>query len=57
MFEGNAAIGEVLRKSAPGSEIEFVRSLQLREIPIKPRTFGEQAENAALVENIWARLA
>src|SRR5260370_27743689 len=51
MLKRNAAVGEVLRESAPRREIQLVGLLQLRKITFQARTLGEQPEDAALVEH------
>src|SRR5580704_3491749 len=52
MFKRDAAAGVVLREAAPGSEIQLVGFLELREITFQARTFGQEPEDAPLVENI-----
>ena len=52
MFERNAAAGVILREAAPGGEIQLVGFLQLREIAFQARSFGQQAEDAPLIEHV-----
>ena len=52
VLEGDAAAGEVLRKSAPGGEIQLLGVLELRQVVVQPRPLGQQAENAPLVEHV-----
>src|SRR5579871_70016 len=52
MLERNAAIGKILRKTAPGGEVQFGGFLELREVAVEPRTFGEQLENAVLGQHV-----
>src|SRR4051794_26645098 len=51
MLEGNAPIGEILRKSSPGCEVELIGLLELCQVAFEPRSFGKQPENAPLVEH------
>ena len=52
VFERNAAAGEVLRESSPGGEVQAFGFLQLRQISVEPRTFGQQPEDAPLIEHV-----
>ena len=52
VLERDPACRIVLCKSAPGGEIELVGFLQLTEIAFEPRTFGKQAKDPVLVEDI-----
>src|SRR6476661_3416627 len=52
VLERNAAIGEVLRKTAPGSKIELLCTLDLLQIIFQPRALGEQPEDASLIKNV-----
>ena len=52
VFEGDAAAGEILREASPGGEIQLLGVLQLREVAVQPRTFGQQAEDPPLVEHV-----
>ena len=52
VLERNAAVGEILREAAPGGEVELVGLLQLRQIAFETRPFGQQAEDAPLVEHV-----
>ena len=52
VFKRDAAAGIVLREAAPGGEVELVGLFQLREITFQARAFGEQAEDAPLIENV-----
>ena len=46
------AAGEILGESSPRCEIQFRGLLELGEIAIEARPFGEQSKNTALVEHI-----
>jgi hypothetical protein len=52
MLEGDAAIGEILSETAPGSEIEFVGPFQLRQVVLESGALGQKAEDTALVEHV-----
>ena len=52
VLERDAAAGEILRESAPGSEVQLLGFLQLREIAVQARAFGKQSEDAPLIEHI-----
>jgi hypothetical protein len=52
VLERDAAAGEVLREAAPGSELELVGGLELGQVAVQARSFGEQAEDAPLVEHV-----
>ncbi len=51
-LKGNAAAGEVLRKTAPTGEIQLLGGLELIEIAFQPRPLGQQAEDPPLVEHV-----
>ena len=52
MFERQTAAGEILGESAPRGEVQLVGFLELREVAFQARALGQQAENAALVEDV-----
>src|SRR5579875_2279844 len=52
MLKGNAPLREVLRKTAPGGEIELSRLAQLHEIAFQARAARQQLENARLIEHV-----
>src|SRR5262249_37109485 len=52
MLKRNAPAGEILRKAAPGREIELVGFLKLAEIGVQPRSLCQQFENAPLIEHV-----
>ena len=52
ILERHAAAGEILREAAPTGEIQLLGVLELREIAFQARTFGQQAEDAPLVEHV-----
>src|SRR5215472_11324389 len=52
MLERNPAPRKILGEPAPGSEIEFLRFLELREISIEPRAFCQQTKDPALIEHV-----
>src|ERR1019366_908615 len=41
----NAAAGEILREPAPGSEVQLLGALELREVTLQARPLGQQAED------------
>src|SRR5271167_3444563 len=52
MFEGDAASRIILREPAPGREIQLLGSLELAQVAFQARSFGEQPEDALLIENV-----
>src|SRR5262249_31901872 len=53
VLKRNPPVGKVLRESAPRSEIQLFRLLQLRQVSFEPRPFSQQAEDSPLVENVY----
>ena len=52
VFEWNAAAGKVLRETAPACEVQLLGVLELVQVAFQTRPFGEQPEDAPLVEDV-----
>src|ERR1035437_7589131 len=52
VFEGDAAAGGILRETPPSGEIQLLGVLELGEVAVQSRTFGQQAEDPPLIEHV-----